>query len=93
MSLTATARSIAGSLRNEVDSTPRRVEVAVHLPEGLTHDQVERLTRVAQTCPARRSLEAGFTFDEQLALDLPAASPSGDPDGAGAVAAHNPLGS
>ena len=54
----------------DTDSTPRRVEVAVHLPDGLAPDQVERLRRVAQTCPARRALEAGFTFDEQLALDL-----------------------
>jgi putative redox protein len=90
----------------DTDSTPRHVEVTVHLPEGLTHDQVERLTRVAQTCPARRALEAGFTFDEQLALDLPAVSPSGDHPGepaekygsgprhapdAVAVAAHAPF--
>jgi len=57
----------------DADSTPRHVEVAVHLPEGLTHNQVERLMRVAQTCPARRALEAGFTFEERFVLDLPAA--------------------
>jgi putative redox protein len=48
------------------DSTPRHADVRVHLPDGLTPDQVKRLRRVAETCPARRALEAGFTFDEQV---------------------------
>src|SRR5579872_1895578 len=41
--------------------TPRVVDMRIHLPDGLTSEQVERLLRVAQTCPARRALEAGFT--------------------------------
>jgi putative redox protein len=56
------------------DSTPRHVQVTVHLPEGLTPDQVKRLRRVAATCPARRALEAGFTFEEQVLLAVPVAS-------------------
>lgn len=48
------------------ESTPRHVDVRVYLPDGLTSDQVRRLRRVANTCPAKRALEAGFTFDEQL---------------------------
>ena len=48
------------------ESTPRHVDLCVHLPEGLTADQIRRLRRVAATCPAKRSLEAGFTFDERL---------------------------
>ncbi len=48
------------------EATPRHVEVRVHLPAGLTPDQVRRLRRVADTCPARRALESGFMFDEQL---------------------------
>jgi len=32
---------------------------------------MERLRGVADTCPARRALEAGFSFDEELTLDLP----------------------
>jgi putative redox protein len=56
----------------DADTTPRRVEISVHLPEGLTPEQVERLRRVADTCPARRALEAGFSFEEELALDVPA---------------------
>jgi putative redox protein len=59
-----------GELRVEVDydsdSTPRHVDVRVCLPEGLTADQVRRLRNVANTCPAKRALEAGFTFNEQL---------------------------
>ncbi len=46
------------------DSTPRGVSVAVHLPGDLSHEQRVRLERVARTCPARRALEAGFTFEE-----------------------------
>ncbi len=66
-----------GELRVDVvydpESTPRDVHVTVHLPEGLTSDQVRRLRRVAETCPARRALEAGFTFDEQFVLERAAA--------------------
>jgi len=50
----------------DAESTPRHVDLCVHLPAGLTADQVKRLKRVVDTCPAKRSLEAGFTFDEQL---------------------------
>jgi putative redox protein len=64
-----------GEIRVEVDydadSTPRAVQVTVHLPSGLTPEQTRRLQRVAETCPVRRALQAGFTFDEQLIADLP----------------------
>lgn len=43
---------------------PRRFDVTVHLPDGLTEDRVRRLRRVAATCPVRRALEAGFEFEE-----------------------------
>ena len=59
-----------GDLRVEVDydadTTPRRVEITIHLPDHLTDDQVKRLEKVAETCPVRRALEAGFTFSERL---------------------------
>ena len=58
-------------VRYDAGVTPRRVEIDVHLPDGLRPEQVERLRRVAHTCPARRALEAGFTFEEQVDLDLP----------------------
>ena len=50
------------------DATPRRVQIAVHLPESLTHDQVKRLRRIVDTCPAKRALETGFTFEEEFVL-------------------------
>ena len=66
-----------GELRVDVaydpESMPRDVHVTVHLPEGLSPDQVRRLRRVAETCPARRALEAGFTFDEQFVYERSAA--------------------
>jgi putative redox protein len=55
------------------DSTPRRVAVEVHLPDDLTPDQQRRLEHVAETCPARRALEAGFVFEERI-LTTPRAS-------------------
>src|SRR5262245_7555706 len=61
-------------VRYDADVTPRRVEISVHLPDGLTTDQVQRLRRVAETCPAKRALEAGFAFDQQVGLDLQEAS-------------------
>jgi putative redox protein len=48
------------------DATPRRVDVTVHLPDGLSPDQTRRLGRVAATCPVRRALEAGFVFGERI---------------------------
>jgi putative redox protein len=50
----------------DTDSVPHRVTVDVHLPDDLTADQQRRLKRVAETCPARRALEAGFTFEERI---------------------------
>ncbi len=59
-----------GDVRVDVDydheSEPRRFEVEVHLPGGLTDDQLARLRRVADTCPVRRALEGTFEFDERV---------------------------
>jgi putative redox protein len=56
----------------DTESVPRRVAVDIHLPTGLTPDQQRRLERVAEACPVRRALEAGFTFEERLvAAPLP----------------------
>jgi putative redox protein len=52
----------------DADTTPRRVEITIHLPDHLTDDQIKRLEKVAETCPVRRALEAGFTFDERLVV-------------------------
>lgn len=53
----------------DADATPRRAAVRLHLPAGLTAEQVDRLRRVAETCPARRALEAGFEFEEETLSD------------------------
>lgn len=48
------------------EATPRRMTARVHLPAGLTAEQVARLRRVAETCPVGRAFEAGFVLDEQI---------------------------
>jgi putative redox protein len=47
-------------------SSPRRVQIAIKLGGDLSDAQLERLERVAQTCPLRRSIEAGFEFVESI---------------------------
>ena len=53
------------------DSVPRRFTIDLKLPDSLTAEQYRRLERVAATCPVRRALEAGFTFEERIAPGLP----------------------
>ena len=48
---------------------PRHVKLVVHVPAGLAPDEAERLRRIADTCPVKRALEAGFTFDEEIVAD------------------------
>lgn len=58
----------------DADSTPRRIDVELHLPHAITPERRRRLERVAATCPARRALEAGFTFEERVAGPGPGAA-------------------
>jgi hypothetical protein len=60
---TASAKSVNGTLRREIE---RKLETAVHLPEGLTDAQIRAVRRVVETCPVRRALSAGFTFHDRL---------------------------
>jgi putative redox protein len=62
-------------VKYDADTTPRQVEVTVHLPPGLSAERTERLKRVADSCPVRRALAAGFTFSDRLEHDLPASEP------------------
>ncbi len=48
------------------ESVPRRVAIDIHLSNDITPDQRRRLQRVADTCPVRRALEAGFAFEERI---------------------------
>lgn len=57
----------------DYESDPRRFDVTVLLPHGLTDDQVTRLRRVADTCPVRRALEGEFVFDERISIAEPLA--------------------
>jgi putative redox protein len=47
------------------DSIPRHFDTVLRLPSDLTLEQRRRLERVAETCPVRRALEAGFAFEER----------------------------
>jgi putative redox protein len=66
----------------DAETTPRHVELVVHAPAGLTQDQIKRLHRIADTCPVKRALEAGFAFDERIVVDR-------DPSGEGELATVN----
>jgi putative redox protein len=59
-----------GEVTVEVDydhrSTPRRFEIAVRLGGDLDDAQLERLERVARSCPLRRAIEAGIEFAETV---------------------------
>jgi len=41
-------------------------QVRMLIEPGAPKPDALRLERVAETCPARRALEAGFTFEERL---------------------------
>jgi putative redox protein len=57
----------------ESESSPRRFEIKLNLPAELQSEQRRRLERVAESCPLRRALEAGFTFEERLVTKEPIA--------------------
>jgi putative redox protein len=57
---------IAVDVEYERASTPRRCRITVRVDAELTPELHARLARVAAACPLRRSLEAGFEFEEQL---------------------------
>jgi putative redox protein len=53
------------------ETTPRRVEIDLRLPAGLTAEQLTRLQRVADACPVKRALEAGFDFETAAPAPAP----------------------
>lgn len=57
---------VAVAVEYDPRATPRRFDVAVRLGGDLTDEQLERLEAIARSCPVRRSLEAGFEFDERV---------------------------
>jgi putative redox protein len=54
------------------DSSPRQFSIEMHLPNDLAPERLHRLERVAESCPVRRALETGFSFDERT-VTAPAA--------------------
>jgi hypothetical protein len=67
MSLSATARSNPGTLRQEVVIDGRHRLVTDDSVDGELNDaQLERLEKVARACPLRRSIEAGIEFVETI---------------------------
>jgi putative redox protein len=60
---------IAVDVDYDNETVPRRLQIDVHLPDSLAPAQVERLRRVAKTCPIRRALETGFAFEERLVTE------------------------
>jgi putative redox protein len=53
----------------ENTATPRHFDVTINLPDDLTDEQARRIMRAAETCPVRRAIEAGMSFDEHLPED------------------------
>jgi putative redox protein len=73
MTLTIYARTKAwdlGEVTVAVDydhkSTPRRFDIDVQFTADLDQEQLARLTKVAETCPVRRSIESGIEFVERV---------------------------
>jgi putative redox protein len=60
----------------DTESVPRRFAVDIHLPTELAPGQQRRLERVAESCPVRRALEAGFTFEERTVTTPRASRPA-----------------
>jgi putative redox protein len=49
-------------------STPRMFEIAIELGGPVTAEQLDRLRKVAATCPVRRALEGGAEFVEHFVI-------------------------
>jgi putative redox protein len=62
-----------GNVTVDVDydhrATPRRFDIAILLDGDLGEAQLDRLEKVARSCPLRRSIEAGAEFVETIELD------------------------
>jgi len=64
---------VAVEVEYDNKDVPRRFDVDIRLGAELDDDQLMRLEKVAQACPLRRSLEAGFDFHERLTAPAPRA--------------------
>jgi putative redox protein len=57
------------NVRYENRATPRRFAVEIRLAGDLDGAQLERLERVARTCPVRRAIEVGIEFVETIGYE------------------------
>jgi putative redox protein len=57
---------VSVSVEYDNQAVPRTFDIAVELGGDLTEQQLERLEKVAEACPLRRSIEAGFEFTETI---------------------------
>ena len=76
MSLTATAHSVPGTLRQTgvIDGQHRLItDEPQRLGGDLNDTQLERLEKVARSCPLRHSIETGIEFVETFEREQPAA--------------------
>ncbi len=59
-----------GEIEVDVDydhkAVPRRCETTVRIGGPVTGEQLERLLKVAATCPVRRAIENGIVFGERI---------------------------
>jgi putative redox protein len=58
-------------VRYDHRATPRTFDVDIKLGGEIDVDQLERLERVARTCPVRRAIEAGIEFAEEIRTARP----------------------
>ncbi len=47
---------------------PTRFKLVLRLPDGLSEEQVERLTTIAAKCPVHRTLDGEVMFEERVEL-------------------------
>jgi putative redox protein len=57
---------VAVDVEYDNKAVPRRFQIEVRLPHELSPSQVDRLRRVADTCPLRKALQTGFEFQERI---------------------------
>jgi putative redox protein len=62
---------VSVAVEYENRSTPRRFDVVIELDGDLSDEQLQRLEKVAASCPVRRAVEAGIEFDETIANRAP----------------------
>jgi putative redox protein len=65
---------VAVAVDYEHRSTPRRFDVVIELGGELTDAQLQRLEKVALSCPVRRAVESGIDFVETIVRREPAAA-------------------